>query len=47
MSWFRRRPRIKEPEKLTPHHSSPFARKAMEEAKELAKPIKKTPAKPK
>mgnify|MGYP003338463997 CR=1 FL=1 len=47
MSWFKRRPRTKEPEKLFPHHSSPFAEKALEEAKERAKPLRKKAPKPK
>lgn len=41
MSWFKRRPRVKEPPKLVPHHSSPIARKMLEEAKESSPKLKK------
>lgn len=34
MSWFMRRPRIKEPPKQLPHHNSPMTEKVMKEAKE-------------
>ena len=40
MSWFRRRPRLKEPSKLVPHRSSPIADSMMDEAKERG-PAKK------
>lgn len=40
MSWFKRRPRTKEPQKHLPHHRhSAAADKFMEEAKEVARPI--------
>ena len=41
MSWFKRRPRVKEPPKLIPHHTSPIARKMLEEAKETRSKVKK------
>jgi hypothetical protein len=48
MSWFKRRPRIKEPAKLVPHHTSPLAEKIRKEAKEATNPTpKKKTAKPK
>lgn len=34
MSWFKRRPHIKEPEKLHPHRTSPASDQASEKAKE-------------
>ena len=34
MSWFNRRPRTKEPQKLTPHHTSPITERILDEAKE-------------
>lgn len=34
MSWFNRRPKVKEPTKLFPHHTSPFSRKKLKELKE-------------
>lgn len=37
MSWFNRRPRLKEPSKpVMPHRTSPIAEKLLEEAKKLA-----------
>ena len=33
MSWFRRKPRLKEPSKLVPHRSSPIAESMLDEAK--------------
>lgn len=33
MSWYKRRPRIKEPPKSAPHHTSPMAEKILEESK--------------
>jgi hypothetical protein len=33
MSWFNRRPRVKEPPKHTPHRTSPIAEKVLKEAK--------------
>ena len=48
MSWYRRRPRTKEPEKLRPHHSSPIADRMLEEAKKTKEPTEiKQKAKPK
>ena len=36
MSWFKRKPRIKEPIKLATHHrTSPITEKMLEEAKKL------------
>jgi hypothetical protein len=34
MSWYNRKPRIKEPPKQLPHHHSPMAEKALKEAKQ-------------
>jgi hypothetical protein len=33
MSWFKRKPHVKEPPKLHPHHHSPIAESVMKEAK--------------
>jgi hypothetical protein len=33
MSWFKRKPHVKEPPKLHPHHHSPIAEKVLKEAK--------------
>jgi hypothetical protein len=33
MSWFKRKPHVKEPPKLHPHHSSPISESVMKEAK--------------
>ena len=44
MSWFKRRPHVKEPEKLHPHRSSPASDLAKEKAQE-AGPKKKPKAK--
>jgi hypothetical protein len=33
MSWFKRKPHVKEPPKLHPHHHSPIAEKVLTEAK--------------
>lgn len=42
MSWFKRKPRIKEPAKHLPHHrTSPASEKMAEEAKKLG-PSKKS-----
>jgi hypothetical protein len=41
MSWFKRRPHIKEPEKLHPQRTSPVTEQAQEKAKETG-PTKKT-----
>lgn len=41
MSWFKRRPRTKEPVKPTPHHSSPMGEKKMKEMKQSVNPDKK------
>jgi hypothetical protein len=35
MSWYNRKPRIKEPPKLSPHHTSPITEKMLDEAKKL------------
>jgi hypothetical protein len=49
MSWFRRRPRRKEPEKLFPYKSSPISEKILQTMKEeVRKPsnfVNKTPDK--
>ena len=37
MSWYMRRPRIKEPPKQIPHHKSPMSAKVMTEVKEKIK----------
>jgi hypothetical protein len=44
MSWYNRRPRIKEPPKQTPHHTSPTTERIVEESK---KSIKEKPKKTK
>jgi hypothetical protein len=36
MSWFRKKPTIKEPAKHTPHHISPASKKMLDKAKESA-----------
>ena len=44
MSWFKTRPKVKEPPRtLTPHRSSPIAEKLMDEAKKTgaARPQRK------
>ena len=41
MSWFNRRPRVKEPPKLTPHHLSPLSRKILQEQKQAVAPKNK------
>ena len=46
MSWFKRRPHIKEPEKLHPHRTSPATDQAAEKAKETG-PKNKKPKKEK
>jgi hypothetical protein len=33
MSWFKHKPRLKNPPKLHPHHSSPIAEKILKETK--------------
>jgi hypothetical protein len=35
MSWYNRKPRIKEPPKLAPHHTSPITDRMLDEAKKL------------
>lgn len=48
MSWFKTRPRVKEPPRSpTPHRSSPIADKIFEEAKKTGsvRPKNKTPKK--
>ena len=42
MSWFNRRPRVKEPLKSVPHRSSPIAEKLLKEAKKTRPEIPKT-----
>lgn len=39
MSWFMRRPRIKEQPKQVPHHSSPTTERILEEAKKAIRPL--------
>jgi len=34
MSWFKRKPRIKEPERQHPHHHSPLSEKLWKEVKD-------------
>lgn len=41
MSWFKRRPRIKEAPKLAPHHISPITQQMMDKSKELSPKVKK------
>jgi hypothetical protein len=41
MSWFKRRPRIKEQPKQAPHHTSPFTEKMLEESKKNGPSTKK------
>jgi hypothetical protein len=38
MSWFRRRPIVKEPPSLSSHRHSPAAERLLREAKESSKP---------
>jgi hypothetical protein len=46
MSWFKHRPRVKEPGKHYPHTTSPMAEQHMKEMKERVKPLEqKTPKK--
>jgi hypothetical protein len=40
MSWFKRRPRVKEPPKQTPQHTSPLTRKLLKEQQDAVKPKK-------
>ena len=43
MSWFRRKPRTKEPQKYTPHHRrSPLSEKMLEEAKQTGPKYQET-----
>ena len=44
MSWFKRRPHVKEPEKTHPHRTSPASEEAKDKAK-LTGPSKKPRAK--
>lgn len=37
MSWFNRRPKLRESERLAPKHSSPIAEKLLKEQKELVR----------
>ena len=37
MSWFNRKPRLREPERLAPKNSSPRAEKLLKEQKELVR----------
>jgi hypothetical protein len=41
MSWFKRRPRVKEQPKQAPHHTSPFTEKMLEESKKNGPKLKK------
>jgi len=44
MSWFKRRPRVKEPPKQIPHHrNSPATERLLKETKESTKPTKRRP----
>lgn len=46
MSWFKTRPKVKEPPRtLTPHRSSPIAEKLMDEAKKTGSVRPKRPTK--
>ena len=47
MSWFNRRPKIKEPERKAPRHSSPISDKRLKEAKEKTGPDNKAAQNPK
>ena len=38
MSWYKRRPRAKEPPKSTPHHTSPLTQRLLKEQKEAVSP---------
>jgi hypothetical protein len=42
MSWFKRRPRIKEQPKQAPHHTSPITERLLDDAKEAVRPKKAT-----
>jgi hypothetical protein len=37
MSWFNRKPRVREPEHVAPKHFSPIAEKLLKEQKELVR----------
>ena len=37
MSWFNRRPKVREPEKKIPHHTSPITEKHLKDIKEKTK----------
>jgi hypothetical protein len=47
MSWYKRRPHVKEPEKLHPHRTSPATNQATEKAKETGPTKKSKPKKEK
>lgn len=38
MSWFRRRPKLREPERKVPHHTSPITERHLKDVKEKTKP---------
>ena len=38
MSWFNRKPKIREPEKKIPHHTSPITERHLKDVKEKTKP---------
>jgi hypothetical protein len=38
MSWFRRRPKVKEPERKVPRHASPITERHLKDVKEKTKP---------
>lgn len=42
MSWFKRKPKLKEAPKRQPHHYSPISEKLMEEAKKVGPQKKKS-----
>lgn len=48
MSWFKHRPKVREPSRRTPHNTSPMSEKLFEETKEQQKePVKQTKTKTK
>lgn len=47
MSWFRTRPKVKEPPRAQPHRSSPTAEKMLDEAKKTGVISPKNKTKPK
>ena len=43
MSWFKRKPRVKEPPKHLPHHrNSPVTERLLKETKETSGPVKQS-----